>query len=209
MVSRSQVQTSRWTTGRLARTVGAVLEGHSEVSVTGVQEDSRSCVPGDLFVAIQGAEQDGLRYAADAVERGAVAIASERDPKAGVPWLCIANARTGAGRLADLVYDDPSGKLALIGVTGTNGKTTTAHLLRQILPGPVGFIGTTGVDWPGKSGGATKAVNTTPGPTSIRRHLCDMLEAGCIACVMEVSSHALSQGRTDGLGQNPEIALYF
>jgi UDP-N-acetylmuramoyl-L-alanyl-D-glutamate--2,6-diaminopimelate ligase len=157
-----------------------------------------------MFVAIRGNEDDGLRYARDAVARGAVAIAAENDPCVVVngiaaPWIRVRDARTAAAKLADLVYGDPSSQLALVGVTGTNGKTTTAHFLGQLLSGPVGFIGTTGVEWPGREGPPISAVNTTPGPTDLRRYLRAMVAAGCVACVMEVSSHALAQRRTEGL----------
>jgi UDP-N-acetylmuramoyl-L-alanyl-D-glutamate--2,6-diaminopimelate ligase len=197
------VDAQTWTLGRVAQTVGAVVENSYHDSdnllITGVQEDSRLCGSGDLFVAIRGHDRDGLRYARDAVARGAVGVVAEKDPRAGVPWLHVHDARTAAGRIADFIYGDPSRQLALIGVTGTNGKTTTAHLIGQLLPGPVGFIGTTGVSWPGRAGGATASINTTPGPTTLRRYLRAMVDEGCVACVMEVSSHALSQARTDGL----------
>jgi len=174
----------------------------ASVMATGVQEDSRLCLPGDVFVAIAGTRADGLRHARAAVEAGAVAIASERDPAAfdpalaAVPWIAVDDARAAAGRLADLLYGDPSRSLALVGVTGTNGKTTVATLLRQLLPGRVAFLGTTGIEWPGRT---IPATHTTPGPTALRRHLREMVLDGCDACAAEVSSHALDQRRVDGL----------
>ena len=138
MTTRSPVLEQSQTLGQLAQAVGAALSIGADLPVTGVQEDSRFCESGDLFVAIRGNDDDGLRYARDAVERGAVAIAAERDPKAGVPWLRVADARAAAGFLADRVYGDPSRQLALIGVTGTNGKTTTAHVAAQLIPGRSG-----------------------------------------------------------------------
>jgi len=191
-------RTWEWTSARLAREAGYALgRGRGgRARVTGVQEDSRRCGPGDLFVAIPGTRDDGLRHVADAVGRGAVAVAAERDPRAGVAWLKVACARTAAGRLADLVYGHPSRALTLVGVTGTNGKTTTAHLVAQLLPGQNGFIGTTGVHYPGV---ALDSLNTTPGATELRRHLRAMVDAGCTGCALEVSSHALVQARVDGL----------
>jgi UDP-N-acetylmuramoyl-L-alanyl-D-glutamate--2,6-diaminopimelate ligase len=189
------VRRKEWTLGRLASEAGYAVVGDPEVSVSGVVEDSRRCRAGDLFVAMPGTREDGLKYARDAAARGAVAIASAEDPGAGVPWLEV-EGRAAAGRLSDLVYGDPSRELQLVGVTGTNGKTTTAHVTAQLLPGQVGFIGTTGVRYPGAQ---LASENTTPGATEVRRLLRAMVDAGCIACAMEVSSHALVQGRVDGL----------
>ncbi len=185
-----------WTIGRLAATAGYALKGGGGAVVRGVFEDSRRCGPGDLFVAVPGTQADGLDFARDAVARGAVAVAAERDPGLPVPWIRVSSARRAAGRLADLVYGDPSRGLALVGVTGTNGKTTTAHLIAQLLPGQVGFIGTTGISYPGVR---QDSANTTPGATELRRLLRAMVDAGCTACAMEVSSHALDQRRVDGL----------
>ncbi|MEE8107397.1 MAG: UDP-N-acetylmuramoyl-L-alanyl-D-glutamate--2,6-diaminopimelate ligase [Planctomycetota bacterium] len=161
-----------------------------------MRDDSRLCEPGDIFVAISGTNADGRRFVDDALARGAVAIAAETDPGAGAPWLAVPCARTAAGRIADLLYGDPSALLSLVGITGTNGKTTIAHLLAQLLDGPVGVIGTLGITYPGV---AWKTRNTTPGPIELREALREMEKAGCRTCVMEVSSHALVQRRVDGL----------
>jgi len=191
------VRDSNWSLSRLAEAIGAPKpERGGSVRIAGVQEDSRRCGPHDLFVAVPGSKEDGLRFARDAVARGAAAVAAERDPGVDAPWLKVPEARVAAGLLADLVYGDPSQRLALVGVTGTNGKSTTVKLLAQILHGPVGTIGTLGVTYPGVE---HETDNTTPGPTDLRRHLQGMVAAGCRACAMEVSSHALDQRRPDGL----------
>jgi len=190
------VRAEEVTLGHLAHEAGYALAEGERIVVSGVFEDSRECGPGALFVAIRGTREDGAAHARDAVARGAVAVAAERDPRAGVPWLRVPDAHLAAGRLADLVYAHPSRTLPLVGVTGTNGKTTTAHLLAQILPGQIGFLGTTGIRYPGVR---LESANTTPGATAMRRHLGAMARAGCDACVAEVSSHALVQRRVDGL----------
>jgi len=190
------VRSKEWTLGSLASEAGYAVAGDPAVRISGVTEDSRRCRAGDLFVAMPGTREDGLKYARDAAARGAVAVAAEADPGAGLPWLRVERARAAAGRLGDLVYGDPSRDLALVGVTGTNGKTTTAHVTAQLLPGQVGFIGTTGIRYPGAQ---LPADNTTPSATEMRRLLRAMVDAGCVACAMEVSSHALVQGRVDGL----------
>jgi UDP-N-acetylmuramoyl-L-alanyl-D-glutamate--2,6-diaminopimelate ligase len=190
------VSVQEWTVGRLAATAGYALTGSDRPVVNGVSEDSRRCGPGDVFVAVPGTQADGIEFARDAVARGAVAVAAEQDPRLPAAWIQVSSARRAAGRLADLVYGDPSRQLVLVGVTGTNGKTTTAHLIAQLLPGQVGFIGTTGILYPGVR---HESANTTPGATELRRHLRAMVDAGCAACAMEVSSHALDQRRVDGL----------
>ena len=159
IVGTVTVRRTEWTLGRLASEAGYALAGDPSVGIAGVTEDSRQCRAGDLFVALAGTRDDGLRYARDAAARGAAAIAEERDPGAGMPWLRVPDARASAGRLADLVYGDPSRELQLVGVTGTNGKTTTAHLIAQLVPGQAGFIGTTGIRYPGRE---APSANTTP-----------------------------------------------
>jgi len=196
IVGTVTVRRTEWTLGRLASEAGYALAGDPAVRISGVTEDSRLCRGGDLFVALAGTRDDGLRYARDAVGRGAAAVAAERDPAAGVPWVRVEDARASAGRLADLFYGDPSRELQLVGVTGTNGKTTTAHLIAQLVPGQAGFIGTTGVRYPGRE---LPSANTTPSATEMRRLLRAMVDAGCVACATEVSSHALVQRRVDGL----------
>jgi UDP-N-acetylmuramoyl-L-alanyl-D-glutamate--2,6-diaminopimelate ligase len=196
ITATAKVRRKEWTLGRLAGEAGYAVAGDPAVLVGGVTEDSRRCREGDLFVAVPGTRADGLAFARDAAARGAAAIAAERDPGVGLPWIAVPTAREAAGRLADLVYGDPSRELALVGVTGTNGKTTTAHLTAQLVPGQVGFIGTIGVRYGGRE---FAAENTTPGATEMRRLLRAMVDAGCVACVSEVSSHALEQARVDGL----------
>ncbi len=193
---KTDVIASEWTLGRLAGELGLTLSAGAALPVWGIEEDSRLCGPGDLFIAIPGSQTSGVEFAADAVERGAVAVAAETDPGVRVPWLPVPSARAAAGALADSFFGHPSRRIPLVGVTGTNGKTTTAHLLAQLLPGKVGTIGTMGVRY-----GAVvqDSPNTTPGPTALRRALRSMVDAGCSACVMEVSSHALDQRRADGL----------
>jgi len=192
----SEVIATEWTLRRLAEQLGSSCSAGGDIPVRGVRDDSRRCEPGSVFVAISGTQADGQRFVADALSRGAVAVVAESDPGGDVPWLQVACARTAAGRLADLLYGDPSALLQLVGITGTNGKTTIAHLLAQLLDGPVGVIGTLGIAYPGT---ARKTRNTTPGPIELRAALREMVDAGCSTCVMEVSSHALVQRRVDGL----------
>src|SRR5262249_21143252 len=122
-----------------------------DVEVSRIELDSRRVGPGDLFVAVRGAKSDGAAHAADAISRGAVAVVSDRpappdvDPR--VPWIRVPSPRRAAGRLAARIHGDPAERLVLAGVTGTNGKTSTATLLAAILEarwGSAGFIGTTG-----------------------------------------------------------------
>lgn len=196
MTPQTSVRTLNWTLGDLARATGYELTEGERLSVGGICEDSREAQPGDLFVAMRGTTLDGLAYAREALQRGAVAVAADRDPGPGVRWLRVDDARAAVARLADTYYGDPSREILLIGVTGTNGKTTTAHLIGQLLPGPIGIIGTLGVSYLGVD---VESGNTTPSATAMRRHLRAMLRANCTACVAEVSSHALDQGRVAGL----------
>jgi len=172
------------------------------VEVARIELDSRRILPGDLFVAVRGAKSDGAVYAADAIARGAVAVVSDRPPAAGVdpgvPWVRVASPRRAAGLLAARLNGDPAEKLVLAGVTGTNGKTSTATLLSAILEaryGASGFIGTTGYRTRHRE---IEADRTTPEAPVIQALLAELVADGVPAAAMEVSSHALTLERAEG-----------
>jgi UDP-N-acetylmuramoyl-L-alanyl-D-glutamate--2,6-diaminopimelate ligase len=172
--------------------------------VCDITEDSRTVVPGSLFIARVGTKVDGRKFVGDAVAAGAVAVLTD-DPTPGLAQLCRVPLlvsedlpRTLAS-MAERFYGEPTRRLELIGITGTNGKTTTAHLTHQILNGAgvrCGLIGTVMVDDGVAIGPATL---TTPPATELSRTFGVMVEAGCKAAVMESSSHALEQGRVSAL----------
>lgn len=177
---------------------GATLAADPEV--TGVAHDSRAVEPGDLFVALVGQRFDGRAFAPAAVGRGAVAVAGPNPAPAGltVPWVPVADPRAVLGPLAAAVYGHPDQELVLVGVTGTNGKSTTATVVSAILDAaglPAGFIGTLGYRFGDRTfpGG-----HTTPEASDLFRTLRRMRDAGARAVAMEVSSHALEMGRAAG-----------
>jgi len=173
-----------------------------DVEISRVEVDSRRVRPGDLFVAVRGAKSDGLEHAADAIARGAVAVVADRpraaETPAGVPWIRVPSPRQALGRLAARIQGDPAERLVLAGVTGTNGKTSTATLLAAILEakwGSSGFIGTTGYRTRDR---AIEADRTTPEATVIQEILGELVAEGVPAAAMEVSSHALALERAEG-----------
>lgn len=176
---------------QLARAVNATVVG--EVAVNDVEHDSRSVRPGALFACIRGAGHDGHDFAGEAIERGAVALLVEAPvpgPVSGpVPNLVVPSVRAALGPAAAEVHGHPSRRLKLVGVTGTNGKTTTVHLLAQIL-------NATGL--PCDEIGTLTGARTTPEATEIQRRLSYSVANGRWAVAMEVSSHALAQHRVDG-----------
>lgn len=177
-------------------------DGGGAVDVRSVCEDSRRVEPGALFVARRGARNDGRAFIGEAVQRGAVAVVTD-DEMVRVPdGVALATCRdvaAASARIAERLWGNPTSRLRLVGVTGTNGKTTTAHLVQQILNGAgkrCGLIGTVCVD----DGAGVRASDlTTPGACELSRLFATMVERGCEAAVMEVSSHALDQGRVAGL----------
>ncbi|WP_420323379.1 UDP-N-acetylmuramoyl-L-alanyl-D-glutamate--2,6-diaminopimelate ligase [Kribbella antibiotica] len=172
------------------------------VEITGVTLDSRSVFPGDLYAALPGANTHGAAFAAKAVEAGAAAVltdptGAERARETGLPVLVVDKPRDVLGAVAAQVYGEPTSQMRLLGITGTNGKTTTSFLLDSVLRrlGPVGMIGTIQTRI-GEE--VVKSVRTTPEATDLQALFAVMRENDVQWCSMEVSSHALAMGRVDG-----------
>lgn len=178
------------------------VRGPLDISVTGVSQDSRAVLPGDLFLAWKGLEHDAHDFLLQAAEAGATAAVVEDFRDGGVlTQLRVGNGRQAAALAADSVLGSPWKKLFLGGVTGTNGKTTTAVLARYLLQarGPAGALGTLGlVETTGSVRPGTEGL-TTPGPVQITAWCREMADDGVEALVIEASSHALAQFRLDGL----------
>ncbi len=177
----------------------AVLHGGTDVRVQGCSCDSRLCRPGDAFVAIRGTRVDGHDYVAEAVARGARAVIAERPVKTDVPVCLVSDARQSLGELCHALAGQPSRRLRVIGVTGTNGKTTTTQLIASVLEAAryrSGLLGTLsyfdGVD-------SSPAELTTPSAPTIAEWLRRMHENRCSHAVLEVSSHAIAQRRIAGV----------
>jgi UDP-N-acetylmuramoyl-L-alanyl-D-glutamate--2,6-diaminopimelate ligase len=167
---------------------------------TGVSYDSRCVKPGELFVALKGQHADGTSFARDAIGRGATAVISEQPAPSGipVPWLTVEHARLALALASAKFYDDPSTEMQVVGITGTNGKTTTAFLIGSIFDAAgirCGVLGTVGYRIGDK---VREATHTTPEAPEVQRLLREMVDERCKACAMEVSSHALSQQRVEG-----------
>jgi UDP-N-acetylmuramoyl-L-alanyl-D-glutamate--2,6-diaminopimelate ligase len=167
--------------------------------VTGLTFDNRLVAPGTLFFCVKGFTRDGHDFAPDAVERGAVALVAQRPLGLGVPEILVDDVRAAMAGIAARFYGDPTAELRVAGITGTNGKTTTAFLTRALLEGAgirSGLLGTV------KSvvGGSDRVVvRTTPEAIDLQRTFREMLDAGDVACAMEISSHALSLHRSDAI----------
>src|SRR5438128_1445090 len=166
------------------------------VAITGLAYDSRDVRPGDLFFCVPGFRSDGHRFAPQALERGAAALVVERRLGLPVPELLVPSARAAMAPIAARFYGDPTAQLRVVGITGTNGKTTTAYLVRALLQAQgiqCGLLGTVTSVVGGRERPVTR---TTPEAIDLQADFDAMLEGGDRACAMEVSSHALELGRT-------------
>ena len=174
-------------------------DGAPEVEISGLAYSSQSVTPGTLFFCVPGFRVDGHDFAPDAVERGAVALVCERPLDLGVPEVIVPDVRAAMGPAAARFYGDPTAELEVVGITGTNGKTTTAFLVRHLLEAagrPCGLLGTV----KRVVGGVEEEVErTTPEAIDLQATFRRMLDAGDRACAMEVSSHALELGRAAGI----------
>lgn len=196
--------TQRATTlGELARALGAVsLTGDARVVVTGVRQDSRRVERGEVFAVRGGANTTGWNYVGDAIARGASAVMADSNPNdasVSVPMILVTDVRDAIARAAHFVYGDPSAALDVVGITGTNGKTTTSMLVCRALEANgkrPGLMGTLAYRFEDLS---FDAPFTTPEADEIARIAAAMKARGASHLVMEVSSHALAQKRAEGL----------
>ena len=176
--------------------------GDVNVEITGVNIDSRRIEKGHLFVAIPGTVTDGHKFIPKAIELGAAAVLCEIIPEeetAGVTYIKVASTEDAVGKVATLFYGDPSRKLKLVGVTGTNGKTTIATLLYNMFRKFGHKCGLLSTVCNYIEGEAIPADHTTPDPIELNRLLAQMVDAGCEYAFMECSSHAIAQKRIGGL----------
>jgi UDP-N-acetylmuramoyl-L-alanyl-D-glutamate--2,6-diaminopimelate ligase len=190
----------------LAHGIGGSVRGIGDPNIVGVHHDSRLVEPGDLFVARRGERSDGLRFVGQAIERGAVALMVESqqatdlsNDESSIPTLVVQDIRKAIGDAANILYGDPTAQMNVVGITGTNGKTTTSYMVRAAVDSAGGACGVLGT-----LGAACKnlrfpAAFSTPEADEVTRIAAAMQKHGATHLVMEVTSHALDQRRADGV----------
>ncbi|MGF1642607.1 MAG: UDP-N-acetylmuramoyl-L-alanyl-D-glutamate--2,6-diaminopimelate ligase [Thiotrichales bacterium] len=193
---------------RLSELLNGIIElpASFDRPVRGLALDSRDVRPGSLFFATRGTQRHGIEFARAAVDAGAIAVLWDPDPELAplldaltVPVIAVADLGQRLGAIAERFHGGPSRHLQVVGVTGTNGKTSVAHFLAQLLDQPplrCGFIGTLGA---GLYGELAPGTHTTPDAIQVHRILADFVTRGAACAAMEVSSHALDQGRVNGV----------
>lgn len=184
----------------------ALVQGSLDIDITNIYYDSRKVVTGGLFVCIVGTQRDSHEFAADVVQKGAAALVIQHPlpdevlaALGSVTILQCANTRAAMALLSCVFFDWPARAMTMVGVTGTKGKTTTTHMIKAVLDAAghkTGMIGTNGVSWPGHHHDLN---NTTPESYELQKILRELADAGCDACVMEVSSQGLMMDRVAGI----------
>ncbi len=177
------------------------VSGSTAIDIKGISFDSRTCAPGWLFVAVNGTEADGHRFIDGAIANGATAVLYEEGDvvREGVTTVKVPNSRTALGLAADNFYDHPSSKMEVVGITGTNGKSTTVTLLWQLFTS-LGYccgLFSTIANYIDRE--KLPSDHTTPDPVSVHRLMAEMAARGCQYCFMEISSHSLAQDRIAGI----------
>ena len=183
-------------------TQGLTLEDHigQDVEITSLTCDTRTLSPGGLFAAFRGEKTDGNQWIPAALAKGAVAVLCDHPPAEPGPWLVSPNPRAAFGQMAANWFGRPGDRMTLVGVTGTNGKTTTTYLLKTVLEGVLGAkVGLVGTNQNLIGSQSLPTQRTTPDAYTLHSLLAEMEAAGCTHVVMEVSSHALALERTAGL----------
>ena len=175
------------------------LTSESDPEITQLVSDSRKALPGSIFACVKGDHTDGHDYAEKAFKLGTSALLCERKLDLQVPQIISKDIRRNMGAVASILYDEPIKKLTMIALTGTNGKTTSTFMIKSILEHSgikTGLLGTIYYD---DGDSFTEAEHTTPEGSDLQYWLSRMVKNGCAACVMETSSHAIFQGRIDGV----------
>ena len=179
-----------------------VLASNADMTmeISGVSYDSRQTKPGELFVAMTGYETDGHRFIPMALEKGAACVLCQREPEADIPYVRTSDSRAALAQVGKNWYGDPAGKMTLVGITGTNGKTTTTYLLKDILEQCLGAkVGLIGTNQNMIGSEVLPTERTTPESFELQGLFRRMADEGCTHVVMEVSSHALFLKRVGGV----------
>src|ERR671914_1073504 len=180
-------------------TLRELLGDGPDVDVAALAYDNRAVGPGTLFFCVPGFTRDGHDFAPDAVTRGAAALVVARPLGLGVPEVVVEDVRSAMAVAAARFHGDPTARLPVVGITGTNGKTTTAFLVRSLLEAAGRRCGLLGTVTSVVAGEERPVVRTTPEAIDLQRTFREMLEGGDRACAMEISSHALELRRADGI----------
>lgn len=177
------------------------IRGNTDENIHGISYSSKTVQPGDLFAALKGEKADGYDFIGEAVDRGAIAVLSDREKPENFPktWIQVLNSRVALALCAANLYAHPSQKLKVVGITGTKGKTTVTYILEKIFKKAnllTGVIGTISYRGPGIQ---STAERTTPEAPDLQRMMREMVDSGATHCVMEVSSHSLELNRVTGI----------